>query len=288
MKHTVSVALLLITVMALSFFSLAHLTSSGNASAGNLASSDLQVFIRPNQSEVDRIPAGQEFQIEALVSRSSHADQLTEIEFVALLQIRDSRGTNADILLRSSNLASGVQSNLIAFEWTPSVAGTFTYVFFLLSPNDEAPEVLSAVTHMELRIVEPADLTDAPVVDHGTNEDLVEALADYTLMVYMVGSDLETYGYHATEDIIEMMDTASLANNGTANIIVQTGGAANATVNTHRFIDFTRVQTHKVVGEDIQRLRDLGTLNMGDPDTLSGFLTYAATEFPAKNYAVVL
>ena len=288
MKRTLPVTSFLVPMLAMSIFPLALPASLVIASTGDLTSAELQVNLRQDQSELERIPAGQEFQLEALVSRTSDADHPTEIDFVGILQIRDSQGKNADLLLSSSSLGGGEQSRLITFKWTPSVTGTFTYIFFLISPNEEAPGVLTTATSNELRIVDPANLIDPPAVDHGLTGDQIEELADYTLMVYMVGSDLETYGYYATEDIIEMMVAASPENGRNVNIVIQTGGAANATDDRYRFIDFTRVQTHKISGENIQLLRDLGALNMGDPDTLSGFLTYAATEFPAKKYAVVL
>lgn len=125
-------------------------------------------------------------------------------------------------------------------------------------------------------VIESLDLA-APEVSN--------SVADYTFMVYMVASDLESNGYYATADLNEMMAVGSTP---AVNVIVETGGAANATIDDQRFIDFTKVQIHKVKQGSITTLEDLGQQNMGDPRTLTGFITWTVSQFPAKKYVIVL
>ena len=110
--------------------------------------------------------------------------------------------------------------------------------------------------------------------------------ADYTLMVYMMGSDLEHKQYSATEDIVEMESMGSTNN---VNIIIQTGGGGKeAIINDKRFIDFSIVQRHLIFKNDFQTLENLGEKNMANSNTLSDFLQWGITKFPAKKYAVIL
>jgi hypothetical protein len=54
-------------------------------------------------------------------------------------------------------------------------------------------------------------------------------MADYTLLVYMIGSDLESQHFSATKDLIEMR-AATTENSSNINVIVQTGGAEESQV----------------------------------------------------------
>jgi len=110
--------------------------------------------------------------------------------------------------------------------------------------------------------------------------------SDYTVMVYMIGSDLEAKSYAATNDIKEMEKVGSTSK---VNVIVETGGGSDHTkIDGKRFIDFTNVQRHKILHNKIQPLVNLGKKDMGDPNTLSDFIIWGMSHFPAKKYAIVL
>ena len=110
--------------------------------------------------------------------------------------------------------------------------------------------------------------------------------ADYTVLVYMVGSDLESgEGYAATWDLMEM---ATVGPSSSVNVIVQTGGA-DAKPDEYRFLDFTTVQRLNILGNDeYEILDDLGRKNMGKPSTLSDFIVWGTQEFPAEKYVLIL
>jgi hypothetical protein len=109
--------------------------------------------------------------------------------------------------------------------------------------------------------------------------------ADYTILVYMIGSDLELKQYSATEDIREMLTVGSTMD---INIIIETGGSKSSVTDDKRFIDFTTVQRHKILKNQHQTLEDLGNQNMATSNTLSDFLIWGVSEFPAKKYVVIL
>jgi Clostripain family len=109
------------------------------------------------------------------------------------------------------------------------------------------------------------------------------SLSDYTLLVYMIGSDLQAA---ATKNILQMENPGSSSK---VNVIVETGGGSNLTkIDGTRFIDFTKVQRHKILHNDIQTIANLGQKDMGNPKTLSDFIVWGMSSFPAKKYAIIL
>ena len=109
----------------------------------------------------------------------------------------------------------------------------------------------------------------------GDGEDKV------TLMVYMVGSDLESDGGAASEDIAEM--TAANADN--INITLQTGGAAaweNASISDGK------TERHIIKNGELQNVENLGEAQMTSPNMLTDFIKWSASNYPADRYELVL
>ena len=103
-----------------------------------------------------------------------------------------------------------------------------------------------------------------------------------TLLVYMTGSDLESRAGSASADLEEMK--AAMPENESMAVLVFTGGSS-AWKNE---IPADRNCTWQVkpgelllIGEDEQQ-------NMGDAETLSGFLRQGVSLFPAEHYALIL
>ena len=111
----------------------------------------------------------------------------------------------------------------------------------------------------------------------------IQPISDYTVLVYVVGSDLESEYYLATEDLDEMIDGFP---GDSINVIVETGGAP-AEIDDYRYVDFTTVKRHEIKN-DIIEISDLGRQNMGDPKTLTDFLVWGTSSYPADNYALIL
>lgn len=117
----------------------------------------------------------------------------------------------------------------------------------------------------------------------GGAETLSANAADYTIMVYMDGANLESdYGL-ATEDLKEMMSAGLTKDN--VNVIVQTGGALKWA--TER-IPNNAVMRYRIAGDTLQELEKLPQQSMVDHTTLRDFINYGYENYPAKRYGLVL
>lgn len=105
----------------------------------------------------------------------------------------------------------------------------------------------------------------------------------YTIMIYMNGSDLESEFGAATTDLVEMLDSGLDAKN--ANVLILTGGA-NRWMNTA--IPEYEVLIWQLVNENLNEIKSMGKVNMGNPDTLSEFIKYSMKNYPAKKYALIM
>lgn len=102
--------------------------------------------------------------------------------------------------------------------------------------------------------------------------------ASATIMIYLVATNLESGSGYATSDIQEML---SLTNTGDVNIILETGGCLDWHNN---YMTDGQVERFLIKNGDITRLENLGTIDMLEQDTLSDFITYCATNYPAQKY----
>lgn len=107
-----------------------------------------------------------------------------------------------------------------------------------------------------------------------------------TVMVYMLGSDLESSGGAATRNIEQMMQVSRTTG---LNIVLETGGATSS--NGPLGIDWTHVQRYLVSNGELTLLQDLGpdaSVDLGQPQTLADFVTWADNEYPAARRILVL
>ncbi len=104
----------------------------------------------------------------------------------------------------------------------------------------------------------------------------------HTIMVYMIGSDLETIDASATHDIYEMQD-AEFGDN--INLILMTGGAEYW---HHEDISNSSTQYWQVEDGNLTLLYDAQThIDMVSSDTVSTFITDTANAFPADRYSLI-
>jgi hypothetical protein len=101
----------------------------------------------------------------------------------------------------------------------------------------------------------------------------------WTVMVYMVGSDLEPESHWASQDILEMLQ-GTVSSNNTSNLVITTGGSTRN--------GWTTVKRSLIENGQQYVLSDLGEKNMGDPQTLSDFVIWSKANFPAQHYALIL
>lgn len=111
----------------------------------------------------------------------------------------------------------------------------------------------------------------------GNNQDKI------TIMVYMCGTDLESKYKMASSDI-EEMKAASLGKN--IDIIIYTGGCSDWKSNG---ISSSVNQIYQIKnGKLINLVADDGAKSMTDPKTLSEFIKYCNTNFPANRNDLIL
>ena len=104
-----------------------------------------------------------------------------------------------------------------------------------------------------------------------------------TLMVYMIGSDLESRNGMATADLNEMVYSG--LNNNKVNVIVETGGCRRW---RNSVINAKKLQRWAVNGQGIALLEENRQAPMTDEDELADFIRFCAKKAPADRYILIL
>ncbi|HEK9103799.1 TPA: hypothetical protein SUB30_005321 [Bacillus pseudomycoides] len=105
--------------------------------------------------------------------------------------------------------------------------------------------------------------------------------ADYTFLIYMIGSDMESDFHMASDDIQEMINIDSSSN---INVILQTGGAKKW---TNPNISNDTNQRWKVEKNNLKLIKNIGMKNMDNPASLADFIKWGMKEYPAKRYVLL-
>lgn len=107
----------------------------------------------------------------------------------------------------------------------------------------------------------------------------------YTIMIYMVGSDLETNIQAASSDILEMLNSG--VDTTKTNVLICTGGASqwaldipNDKMSIFHMIDSEDATTVEVVGE-------AEGVNMGESEALAALLEIGYYDYPADHYSLI-
>ncbi len=105
----------------------------------------------------------------------------------------------------------------------------------------------------------------------------------HTIMMYIIGSDLETQGGFASTDISEML-SAKFGDN--INLILMTGGSHTW---HEKKINSATCQYWQIKnGELLSINNNVGQLNMASPQTLTNFIQDSVSMFPATRYSIIL
>jgi len=108
-----------------------------------------------------------------------------------------------------------------------------------------------------------------------------------TMMIYMVGSDLESGngkhpGGYGTKDIIEMLEADTPDR---TNVIVQCGGSKDW---KNKVVPDGEVTRFSIQDGTITTLQKMGKSTMSNEGDLCDFIRFASENFPAANYSLVL
>lgn len=105
----------------------------------------------------------------------------------------------------------------------------------------------------------------------------------FTIMVYLCGTDLESNFGAATADILEMCQADM---NENVNILLYTGGTTQW---QNGVISSDTNQIWQVIHEDVICVEeDMGAQPMTEPSTLSGFVSYCKKYYPANRNVLIL
>lgn len=113
--------------------------------------------------------------------------------------------------------------------------------------------------------------------DHDTN-------ARTTVLVYMLGSDLESRGAQATGNLQELL---SVPGNPGVRMLITTGGA-NKVDPDGLVSSWKTVKRFEVSDQRLKELLDIGQKNMDAPETLKDFLTWGCQTAPADRYMLMM
>lgn len=146
---------------------------------------------------------------------------------------------------------------------------------------------LTACADEEVEDVSTDLTTDAGTAANNTTDNTTDngdiALEDGSWAVYwyLCGSDLESNGGFATNDLSELMEVELPEN---VNVVIETGGSA---VWQNDLMDADKLQRWLYNSEGLQLVDEQPSASMGEAQTLADFLSFAKENYPAEKTAVV-
>lgn len=110
-----------------------------------------------------------------------------------------------------------------------------------------------------------------------------EGYQTQTIMMYVIGSDLESEGAQAVTDISEMLKAKP--DQERLNVLVMTGGT---NLWHSRAISSDKLTVFKIEGASPKEVHAWDKASMGDTAVLTRFLDYARESYPADSYGLIL
>ncbi len=104
-----------------------------------------------------------------------------------------------------------------------------------------------------------------------------------TIMIYIVGSDLERENGCATVDIQEMIDAEF--DSDKVQVVICAGGSW---VWQNEVVSNTETSYYQVTDDTLVKVEQVHQNNMGNDKTLSDFLKWSFSEYPADRYSLIL
>ena len=120
------------------------------------------------------------------------------------------------------------------------------------------------------------------VIDRKTrDQEIPMGEGDWTIFVYLCGSDLESDGGAASDDIEEALAACSSQN---VRVVYQTGGSSY----WYQDISDNKLERFLLKNGELQKVGERPNANMGDTETLADFLTWGVQHYPAEKMGVIL
>lgn len=118
--------------------------------------------------------------------------------------------------------------------------------------------------------------------DDNTDSQLNGDLDAFTIMVYIIGSNLESGGGLATTDIVEM---ANAVYGEDVNVVIQTGGA-KAWMNS--IVPADKIGRFELRDGYLMTVEELPQTSMCRESTLTEFIKWGASAYPSGRYGLIL
>ena len=107
---------------------------------------------------------------------------------------------------------------------------------------------------------------------------------EFTILLYLCGTDLESDGGQASLDIKEIMQSG-VGGSPDIDFVIATGGSHE----WQRYnISSDTIQYYHIGSGRPELLRDAGAYSMGSPEALSDFIRFGMDNYPARRYALIL
>lgn len=123
----------------------------------------------------------------------------------------------------------------------------------------------------------------ASCLDEDLDYSLPDEHADYTIMVYLNGSDLESECGMATDDVIEIVSADFPRER--INVVIQTGGTEQW---QNEYFTAESLARYLVIDDDLELLEELPAESMGESETLAEFINYCMENFPAEKFGLIM
>ncbi len=117
---------------------------------------------------------------------------------------------------------------------------------------------------------------DAPDVPGGRRDD-----GSWAVYWYLCGSDLESEGGFATDDLHELLEVRLPEN---VTVVIETGGAVEW---WNDMVDASVLQRYVYDSQGLRLVDEQPSASMGEHETLADFLRFASENYPADKTAVV-
>ena len=128
----------------------------------------------------------------------------------------------------------------------------------------------------------PDKTKDTTETEETTETDPVPDKATRTVMVYAIGSDLESKGSNLSADVKEMLAAQP---GKSVNVVLQTGGCTDF---QNTYMKDGETQRFVIQNGNIKELANLGNVSMVEPGTLQDFVKFAKENYPAEHYILVM
>lgn len=151
----------------------------------------------------------------------------------------------------------------------------------LLWPDDVRDYTTNSTTENVIDSTEPTTTEAITTTEEPTT--VVTGDGTKTIMMYIVGSDLESEYYAASRDIYEI--NSSGFDEEKINFLIYTGGSKdwnNPDISDDNNCIF------KIEDGELVLLEEEDQKNMGNADTLSNFINYCYDNYPADQYGLIL